>query len=358
MSIPLTPTGILLQTGNGNNLVTWNLSVGATSYAIQRSLDGTTFSNLGTSSSSAYLDTTASVGTSYYYQVAAVNISGTSAYGIPLSGSPTSITPCLPGQINLGYIRYLSKLRSDKLNSPYLTTDEWNSNINQSIFELADILTTKFGDDYFMAPPLLIPLTGIQFYPLPDGSNYPIGGVPSPAIYKLNGVDANISGGATSSNAVWVPLARSNWSDRDRFSVFAGQAGALNNVYSMSYREMGNNLFIWPWNTAMMIRIWYVPIQSQLLLDTDMLPFSFSGWSEYVIVDAAMKAMIKEESLEKWNALNATKQVLIERIETTAANRDVGQPNSVSNVRSSMGDPGFSGWGNGGFGGGSSWGGY
>jgi hypothetical protein len=86
---------------------------------------------------------------------------------------------------------------------------------------------------------------------------------------------------------------------------------------------------------------------NQLLQDTDMLDFSFSGWSEYIIVDAAMKAMIKEESLEKWNALNASRQVLIERIETTAANRDVGQANTVSNTRATMGDPGFSNWGGG-----------
>jgi hypothetical protein len=38
---------------------------------------------------------------------------------------------------------------------------------------------------------------------------------------------------------------------------------------------------------------------------------------------------------------------LIERIEVTASNRDVGQPNTVSNVRATMGDPGFSSWGNG-----------
>lgn len=116
---------------------------------------------------------------------------------------------------------------------------------------------------------------------------------------------------------------------------------------------MGSNLFVFPTNQNQLIQLWYVPIMSQMLLDTDMLSFSFSGWSEYLIVDAAMKAMIKEESFDKWQALNQDKQVLIQRIETTAPNRDAGQPNSVSNTRETMGDPGFSGWGNGGgFGGG------
>jgi hypothetical protein len=342
------PQNVILQTGNGNNLITWNPVIGAVSYSVQRSVDGINFSSIGTPVISSYVDSAVSVGISYYYQIASVNVSGTSPYNISY---PASITPCLPGQINLGYLRYNSQLKADKLNSLYLTTDEWNFNINQSSNELYDILVNKYGEDYFLAPPLLISLTGAQFYPLPNGSNYPVNGIPSPAIYKLNGIDANVSGYAIGPNAGWIPLARSNWSDRDRYTTWPGQAGALNNIYQMSYREMGNNLFLFPQNTNMYIQVWYVPILTQMLLDTDMLPFSISGWSEFVIIDAAMKAMIKEESLEKWNALAGTKAALIERIEVTASNRDVGQPNTVSNVRATMGDPGFSSWGNG-FGGG------
>lgn len=353
--IPYQPQNIVLQTGNGKNLLSWDIVVGAISYSIQRSLDGVTFSSAGTSSKNSFLDSTVSVGNNYFYQVASVNSSGTSPYSIPY---PLSITPCLPGQINLAYLRYMSKLRADKLNSEYLTTDEWNFNINQSANELYDILVTKFGDDYFFAPPLQIQLTGLPSYLLPNGSNYPINGKNSPAIYKLNGVDANISGASTGPNAGWIPLSRYNWSDRDKYTTYPGQAGALNNIYQMSYRQMGNELFLIPTNQNMLIQMWYVPILDQMLEDTDMMPFSISGWSEYVIIDAAMKAMIKEESLEKWNALTASKQLQIERIETTAANRDVGQPNSVSNTRSTMGDPGFSNWGSGygggGFGGGGS----
>lgn len=348
MAVPSVPQNVVLQTGNGKNLVIWDLVSGATSYKVQRSIDGVNFSALSSPATNSYVDSTVSVGISYFYQVAATNGSGDSAYQ---ASYPGSIVPCLPGQINLGYLRYMSQLRADKLNSDYLTTDEWNFNINQSIGELGDTLTTKSGEDYFLAPPLIIPLTGIDYYPLPDGSNYPIGGVNSPAIFKLTGVDGNIGGGISSPNAGWVPLSRSNWSDRDRYTTFPGQAGALNNIYQMSYRVMGQNIWIFPANQNMTIRMLYIPIFPQLLQDVDMLPFSFTGWSEYIINDAAMKGMIKEESLEKWNALDQANARIRERIETTAANRDVGQPNSVSNVRATMGDPGFSNWG-GGFGGG------
>lgn len=338
--IPYMPQNVVLQTGNGKNLVTWNIVAGATSYSVNRSIDGVTFTSVGSSLTNSYLDSSVTVGVNYYYKVASINGSGTSPY---TASDPINITPCLPGQMNLGYLRYLSQLRADKLNSQYLTADEWNSNINQSIFELYDILVTKFGDDYFLAPALIIPLTGEVSYPIPDGNNYN----GAQALYKLSGIDANISGSAPGPNAGWVPLSRSNWSDRDKYTTFPGQAGALNNIYQMSYRVMGNQIFLFPTNQNQLIQLWYVPIMNQLLQDTDMLSFSISGWSEYVIIDAAIKAMIKEESLEKWTALNQAKNIQIQRIETTAANRDVGQPNTVSNVRATMGDPGFSNWGNG-----------
>lgn len=355
MSVPFVPQNVILQTGNANNLISWDLVAGATGYSIKRSTDGINFAVIATSTPPTFLDTAVSVGTAYYYQVAGTNLSGTGVYS---ASYPISIVPCLPGQMSLGYLRYLSQLRADKLNSQYLTTDEWNSNINQSQYELYDILTTKFGDNYFFAPPIYIPLTGLDYYPLPDGSNYPVNGVPSPALFKLSGVDGNISGAQAGVNAGWVPLARFNWSDRDKYTTFPGQAGALNNIYQMAYRQMGNLLHVIPANNNQLLRVWYVPIMTQLLQDTDMLNFSLSGWSEFIIVDAAMKAMVKEKSLDKWNALNANKSLLIERIETTAANRDVDQPNAVSNTRATMGDPGFgcqggftngfgSGWGGG-----------
>ncbi len=339
---------IFLQTGNGQNLLSWDIVVGATSYSVQRSTDGVTFVSVGTPVVSGFVDTTALVGMAYYYQVASVNVSGTSPYN---PSYPTSITPCLAGQINLGYIRYMAQLRADKLNSPYITLDEWNWNINQSANELYDILLTHYGDDYFLAPPLLLPLTGLASYSLPDGVQYS----GAPALYKINGVDANVSGAALGPNAGWIPLARSNWSDRDRYTTWPGQAGALNNIYQMSYRLMGNQIFLFPQNTNMLVRIWYVPMLAQMLQDTDMMPFSISGWSEFVIVDAAIKAMTKEESFDKANQLGQAKLGLISRIETAAGNRDAGQPNSVSNIRATTGDPGFSSWGE--WGGGGGWGG-
>lgn len=344
MAIPGIPFNIVLQTGNVQNFVSWPIVAGATSYSVQRSTDGVTFSTVGTPAVSNYLDTAVVPGTAYFYQVASTNTDGTSGY---YPSYPTNIVPCLPGQINLGYLRYLSQLRADKLNSEFLTLDEWNLNINQSTFELFDILTTKYGEDYFVASPYTISTTGAKNYALPDGSaTFAVNGITPPAVYKMIGVDCGVAVG----NNAWVTLPRYNWIDRNRFIYPQLQANALG-VFNLSYRQMGSQLYFIPNPSAgQYIQIWYVPIMTMMLQDTDMLGFSISGWSEYVIVDAAIKALLKEESFEHADRLMMSKTALLERIETTAANRDVGQPNTVSDVRGNCGfydGGGFGGTGHG-----------
>jgi hypothetical protein len=331
MAVPGLVYNVILQTGNGQNYLSWPIVSGATSYSVNRSTDGVNFSPVGTPATNAFLDTSVLIGVDYFYQVASTNGSGTSGY---LPSSPTDIVPCLPGQTNLGYLRYQAKKRADKLNSNFVTIDEWNWNINQSMFELFDILVTKYGDDFFIASPYTITTTGAKNYALPDGSTaFTVNGVTPPAVYKLLGIDCGVAVG----NNAWVTLPRYNWIDRNRFIYPQLQANALG-VFNLSYRQMGNELYFIPNPTAgQYIQIWYVPIMTTLLQDTDMLGFSISGWSEYVIVDAARKALIKEESFDQANALAAEKETLMMRIETTAANRDAGQSNSVSDVKTNTG---------------------
>jgi hypothetical protein len=68
-----------------------------------------------------------------------------------------------------------------------------------------------------------------------------------------------------------------------------------------------------------------------------------NGWDEYVIVDAAIKCLIKEESDP--SALMATKQNLLARVESAAANRDSAIPERISDTSGAWGDDGF--WGRG-----------
>lgn len=358
------PIGIYITTGNGQVCLNWNIMAGATGYVVKRSTDGVTFVQVGTPTANFYLDASTVIGTQYYYQVASTSAAGTSGFNSTGTNSlPLIITPCAPGQINLGYLRYQTRLRADMLKSNFLTNDEWNIMLNQSKSELYDILVAKFGEDYFLAPPQAFQTNGRQLYPLPNGVNFlntnglpDQNGTPAPACYKVYGMDLN-SYGANLSNATgWVPLSRFNFADRDKYNLMLGAAS--NNVAGQycqfQYREMGTDVYIIPVNAGQYMRLWYVPISADLLQDTDMLPFSYSGWYEYVVVDCAAKALAKEEFYDQAAELLQRKAALMERIEVTAANRDVGQPNTSTNSRSRLGDPNFGGgtfggnWGSGG----------
>lgn len=356
------PQSLVLTTGNGQNYLTWQEVVGATGYTVQRSTTGlvNSFTDLDAAVAiNSYLDSAAIPGVQYWYQVASNNASGTSSFAtLGTNRLPLTITSCLPGQINLGYLRYHSKLRADKLFSEFLTMDEWNFNINQSMKKLYDVLVTKYGDKYFLAPPLQIPTSvfstslGLSSAPLPDGSLYS----GAPALYKLAGVDISVNPG----NGQFFPLPKFNWIDRYKYSTLQ-LSGTVQSVYGLAYCDFGNNIFFIPQPQASLYaQLWYVPVVDELLLDTDMMPFSISGWSELVIVDAAIKALVKEESYEQAQALVGDRQDILMRIESVAANRDVGQPNTVSNTRSRVGDQNFGGvfGGSNGFGsgGGNGWG--
>lgn len=345
--IPGIPQNLYITTGNGNNCLNWSIVSGATSYQIQRSTDGVNFSNLAAPLVNWFVDSTSAPGTQYWYQVASINVSGTSTFAsIGTNGLPLTITSCMPGQINLGYLRYQSKLRADKLRSQFLTDDEWNFNLNQSAKRLYDLLITKFGEKYFLAPAVQIPTSqfvtsvGMAYAALPDGVLYN----KAPAFYKLCGVDVSVNPG----NGQWFTLPKFNWIDRNRYSTLQ-LSGTVSSTWGFSYCDNGTNVWFIPNpNAGLYVQLWYIPLVQEMLLDTDMMAYSISGWSELVIIDAAIKALVKEESYDQAQALASERSGMIDRIQETAANRDVGQPNTVSNTRARAGDPNFGSFGNGG----------
>lgn len=318
MSIPAIPQNFLLQQGNGQVYLSWNLSTGATSYSVQRSLDGVSFTTYATPSTPNYLDTAVTVGTQYWYQVASVNSSGTSSYT-----TNQSIVPTYSGEMTLGQIRLLAQQRADRVNSNFVTTTEWNTYINQSYFELYDLLTTVY-EDYYVAPALMLTTDGTtNLYPLPNGLNYS-GAQP---FYKLMGIDCGLD---NSSNA-WVTLKKFNFIARNRY-VYPNISSTFLGVFNLQYRLLANNIELIPTPSAnQVLRVWYIPRMTQLLQDSDILD-GVSGWTEYVVVDAAIKALTKQEA--DTTALMAEKAMLKQRIEESAMNRDVGQPDTISNTRS------------------------
>lgn len=337
-SVPIQAT-YAVQTGNGQNFISCALVPGATSYVVQRSVDGFTYTTVASPVLPQYLDIAVTLGVAYWYQMAATNISGTSAFTTPIK-----VIPAPTAEMTLFQLRLSAQQRADRVNSNFVTIAEWNSYLNQAMFELYDLLVTVY-EDYFLAPSASFNSDGVTYmYPLPNGSltfNNQAGTpfVPQ-AFYKLTGVDLAIN----SANNAFVTVDNFNFSDRNNY-VYPNSSSSIYGVFNLRYRLMGSTIEFIPTPSAgQTIRLWYIPRLTQLLQDTDTTAISISGWIEYVIVRAAYLALTKEES--DTTQLEGQLLALKQRIEETASNRDAGRPQHISNTRS---ENGWGGWGNSGF---------
>ena len=81
------------------------------------------------------------------------------------------------------------------------------------------------------------------------------------------------------------------------------------------------------------VTAWYIPHAPELGADTDVWN-GFNGWEEYVVVDAAIKCLEKEES--DTQVLELRKQRLVMRIQSLAASCDQGFPERVTDVASNQ----------------------
>ena len=315
MSIPsvgnvLTPTGFQSVSAQAQVALSWNPTPLATIYYISRSTDGVTFAELATTTSYSYADTTAVVDTTYYYYVQAGNGTASSQPTVTLTGIALN-----PGETTVGNLRLQSQQRCNFENNSFITTQEWNSMINESFKELYDILIQKFGDDYYVATPYTYTTSNtIQLYPLPAD------------LYKLLGVEVALN--PTDENS-WVTLRKFEFIQRNLWNY--PNVYTFYGITNLRYRLNGNNLYIVPAPSGgQTLRIWYAPRQSQLINDNQIID-CINGYEEYVIVDCCIKALAKEESDP--SIFIGQKQALLKRIEEAAANRDIGEPECVSDSK-------------------------
>jgi hypothetical protein len=212
--------------------------------------------------------------------------------------------------ITLLELRTQSRQRADQEDSTFITDTELNSYINNSIAELHDILVQAYGSDYF--------LSEFNFTTVPDQTDYTL----PEDLYKLRGVDVKLN------SANWETIRKFNFNERNRLNDFG--VWNISGFSAVRYRVMGSRIRFSPVpDAAVQARLWYVPVAEVLVSDSDEL-VDYNAYSEYVIVDAAIKMMVKEESDP--TVLVKQKADLKRRIEEAANNRDAGNPESVTDV--------------------------
>lgn len=220
-------------------------------------------------------------------------------------------------------LRTLVRQEADQVNSQFITDSELNSYINASYGELYDVLVSRF-EDYFI---YMDPSTGLPPTFTLSGSTYMY---PVPAnMYKLRGLDYQNNGVSD-----WIELTKFNFAERNSRSRASNRI--MLGVDRKSYRILGANIVVLPeGNASGTYRIFYIPRFTPLVLDADQMS-DVLDFEEYVIVDAAMKCLAKEES--DVSIMLNRKAALLKRVEAMASNRDSGQPERVADVSLNVDD--------------------
>lgn len=316
--------------------------------------------------------------------------------------------------ISLGSLRLQAQQRSDLENNNFVTTSEWNGYISQEYKSLYDLLVGCYGNDYFVATTYQFQTSAAQSYPLPDGtpSFQNTSGGTAQKFYKLLGVDLQYS----ASPSGWVTLKRFEFIERNRYAypnTTVNWNGYTNLRYRI---EGNNLFVVPIPQNGQTVRLWYIPAPTSLqftlptsltissssatLSDTTGLTVGMNvsgtgiidgttllavgstsvqfstnalttnpsailsywndstsldgiaGWDEYVILGAAIKALIKQE--QDFTPLKLLQNEMKERIEAMGEARDAGQAQHVSDALSVQGygwgggsgsGDGFGGWG-------------
>ncbi len=220
--------------------------------------------------------------------------------------------------ITLAEIRTQARQRADMLESRFVSESELTNYINNSLAELHDLLIGAYCEDYVMQNVSFATATNVVDYELPNGTNYDA----APKFYKMRGVDMRVN------TNQWSNVHRFNFNRRNAdLDSFAFNLAGL--PY-LEYRVVGSNIrFSRTPDTGTEIRLWYYPKAVVLVNETDSYD-DVNGYAEYIIVDAAIKMMQKEES--DVQVLMAQKAALKQRIEDMAQNRDANEPETVSDI--------------------------
>lgn len=212
--------------------------------------------------------------------------------------------------VTLLELKTQSRQRADQENSDFIEDAELTGYINASLAELHDLLIAAYNEDYVMEE-YIFTADLSQSYALPSD------------FYKLRGVDTR-----RGTNGAWATVKRFNFNRRNEQQN--AYAWNMLGLPYMEYRLVGSNIrFNGAPDPGLQFRIFYYPAAPKLVNDSDEYD-DVNQYGEYVVLDAAIKMMQKEES--DVSVLMAQKEAMRQRIMAMAAGRDANEPASVTDI--------------------------
>lgn len=189
-------------------------------------------------------------------------------------------------------------------NSAFIKPYELTDLINGSIAEWVDeVRSTTWNGTYSRQPYRLTTVSGRQTYPLPQD------------FLTLLSVDIAISGGTV------VGARPYQEEERNAFRNFP-ITGGWSSTAPVFYQIQGTDLSFIPLPTAAYsVTVNYVPT-APVLADPDDTIDSINGWEEFIVLDAAIKCLIKAGEAETIPILSQRLEQQRHRIRSLAPRRD------------------------------------
>lgn len=232
----------------------------------------------------------------------------------------------------LSDLRLAAQQRCDRVNASTILVAEWNSMINASAAALYRQLGATYED--YNVNQYAFTLAGGQ-----GGNTLQIGtGSAVPTFNKLRHISRLVVPSGTVGTATYAPVLKCDSPmEFDELSapVLIPYYGGL--TYRVKYWVYGNQIEIRPAASAgASYVLWYIPAYQKLIQDTDTIDDTWmatDGIDEYIVVDVAIKALIKEESLDTASLLVQDRERIKTEVMMQFAQRDDGQPGRIVDVK-------------------------
>lgn len=221
-----------------------------------------------------------------------------------------------------------------------MPNSEWDALINSSAARLYRLLTVTYQDFNVKRYQFTL-VGGLNANTLTVGPNTT---VPNFGAFRKLGRQVQGLGNGLQ----WAPVFRSD--SLVEFDLLT--APILNTFYGnfiVQYMMYDNTIEIRPAQSAAgTYDLWYIPIYQKLVSDTDPIDgqwLSLNGIDEWIVVDVARKAAIKEESFDLAQLLAGEAQQMQADILRELKPRDQNQPAKIVDVKRARAGYGFGGFG-------------
>lgn len=223
--------------------------------------------------------------------------------------------------VSLATLRGRAQYASDMENDPNISNTIWGMFLNYGAQRLHDILVNKGGEEYAISSGTINITNGTNTYDLPAD------------FYRMKGID--VSNGART-----YTLRRFQFREREKYNWATINWGGHGGV--PVYMLQGHQVRFQPMpsiNTT--ATIWYVPTMQVLvhgtgswtsaaLVNDDDCIDDVNGYAEYIVLEAAIRAMIKQD--RDPSGLIAQRDEVKAWIESSAAQRDSNDPMYIGEV--------------------------